>query len=170
MNSVFISNSARFVVLVLLQGLVFCNINFLGYINPYLYILFIILLPVNLSQTKVILLGFLLGLSIDFFQDSGGVHAAACLVIAYLRPLVLRFSFGITYEHQTMKFQNTAFGERFSYVLLMVFIHHFILFSMEIFDLDHFLLILKNTLFSGIFSLVAIMLTMVIFGKKKKRN
>lgn len=170
MNSVFISNSARFVVLVLLQGLVLCNINFLGYINPYLYILFIILLPVNLSQTKVILLGFLLGLSIDFFQDSGGVHAAACLVIAYLRPLVLRFSFGITYEHQTMKFQNTAFGERFSYVLLMVFIHHFILFSMEIFDLDHFLLILKNTLFSGIFSLVAIMLTMVIFGKKKKRN
>lgn len=168
MNKILFTNIARFVILVLLQGLVMSNINFLGYINPYLYILFILLLPVNLDQTKVLLLAFLLGLSIDFFQDSGGVHAAACLVIAYLRPLFLRFSFGITYEHQTMKFRNTLFGERLQYVLLMVFTHHFVLFSMEIFNFQHLFLILKNTLFSGIFSSLVILGTMVVFGKQKK--
>lgn len=168
MNSAVLTNSARFALLVLLQVLVLCNVNFLGYINPYPYILFIMLLPVGLSQTKVLFLAFLLGLSIDFFQDSGGVHAAACLVIAYLRPLILRFSFGITYEHQTMKFGNTLFSERLQYVLLMVFIHHFVLFAMEIFNFGHFLLILKNTLFSGIFSAILILFAMVVFGKGKK--
>lgn len=168
MNSALITNSVRFVLLVLLQGLVLCNINFLGYVNPYLYILFLILLPINLNQTNVIFLGFLLGLSIDFFQDSGGVHAAACLVIAYLRPLFLRFSFGITYEHQTMKLKNTLFGERLQYVAMMVFIHHFVLFSLEIFNFEHMLLILKNTLFSAIFSTILIMFSMLLFRKVRK--
>lgn len=168
MNSALLSNSVRFVLLILLQALVLCNINFLGYVNPYLYILFIILLPVNLSQSKVLIWAFLLGLSIDFFQDSGGVHATACLVIAYLRPLLLRFSFGITYEHQTMKLKNIAFGKRVQYVMLMVFSHHLVLFSMEIFNLHHFFLILKNTLFSGIFSSILILFTMLVFVKRKR--
>lgn len=166
MNKTLLSNSFRFVFLVLLQVLILCNVNFLGYINPYLYILFIVLLPVNLSQTKVLFLSFLLGLSIDFFQDSGGVHAAACLVIAYLRPLILRFSFGITYDHQTLKIPATAFGERFIYVLFMVFIHHFTLFLLEIFNVAHILLILKKTLYSGIFTSLLILFTMILFRKK----
>lgn len=168
MNNAFLSNSTRFILLLLLQGMVLCNINFLGFINPYLYILFIILLPVNLGQSKVLLLSFIFGLSLDFFQDSGGAHASACLMIAYLRPVILRFSFGISYEHQTMKFQNTSFGERFQYVVVMVAIHHFVLFSMEIFNPAHILLILKNTLFSGIFSIILILFTMILFGKRKK--
>ncbi|HET8810223.1 MAG TPA: rod shape-determining protein MreD [Flavobacteriaceae bacterium] len=166
MNSAVFLNIARFVLLVLLQGLVLCNINFLGYINPYLYVLFIILLPANLSPTKVIFYAFLLGLCIDFFQDSGGVHASACLVAAYLRPVMLQFSFGITFGHQTLKFKNTPFSERLQYVLLMVFVHHLILFSLEIFNAHHILLVLKKTLFSGIFTTLLIIFTMILFGKK----
>lgn len=166
MNKVPLLNLFRFVFLVLLQAFILCNVNFLGYVNPYLYILFIILLPVNLGQAKVLFFSFLLGLCIDFFQDSGGVHAAACLVIAYLRPLILRFSFGITYEHQTMKLRNTNFGERLTYVSVMVIFHHLVLFSLEVFTLDHLLLILKKTLFSGIFSTLLIIFTMILFGKK----
>lgn len=168
MNSVFLSNSARFIILVLLQALILSNINFLGYINPYLYILFIILLPVNLSQTKVIFFAFLLGLSVDFFQDSGGVHATACLVIAYLRPLLLRSTFGITYEHQTMKLKNTSMGERLQFIMTVVFIHHLVLFSMEFFNYSHFLLIAKHILFSGIFSTLLIFFTMLVFVRRKK--
>ncbi len=166
MNRALLSNSIRFVFLVLLQVFILCNVNFLGYINPYLYILFIILLPINLSQTKVLFYSFLLGLCVDFFQDSGGVHASACLVIAYLRPVILRFSFGVTYDHQTLKFRSTDFGERFVYILFMVFIHHLVLFSLEIFNLDHILLILKKTLYSGIFTVLLIIFTMILFRKK----
>lgn len=168
MNKFLISNIARFVILALLQVLILSNINFLGYINPYLYVFFILLLPLNLTQYKTIFFGFLMGLTIDIFEDSGGIHAAACVLIAYLRPSFLRFSFGISYEHQTVKFHQTPIAQRFTYISLMVFIHHLMLFSLEIFDLSFTVLILKKTLFSGIFTILLILIVTGIFQQNKK--
>src|SRR5210317_2097644 len=101
MNSVDTKNVLRFIVLILLQALVLDKVNFLGYINPYLYILFIILYPINNNRLFFILISFLLGLTLDMFLDSGGVHAAACVTIAFIRPGILKFAFGAIYEHQT---------------------------------------------------------------------
>src|SRR5690606_1552098 len=168
MNSQFFINIFRFELLILLQAAVLNNINFLGYINPYLYILFIILLPANIGRGQVIFYSFLLGLGIDFFAVSGGVNAAACLVIAYLRPIVLKSSFGLGYDHQTLKFSKVSFNERFVYVSTMVFIHHFVLFSLETFSFLNILSILEKTLFSGIFSIILILIVMILFGKREK--
>ena len=88
------------------------------------------------------------------FLDSGGVHAAASVTIAYIRPLFLKFSFGASYDHQTVKFSNTEFGQRFTYITILVLIHHLILFSLEIFNVSQILLILKKTLFSSIFTVL----------------
>ena len=93
MNNAITINIARFIILILLQVLVLNNINFLGYINPYIYILFIILYPIKNNRLLFIFLSFLLGLTVDLFLDSGGVHAAACVTIAYIRPILLKFSF-----------------------------------------------------------------------------
>jgi len=163
-----IANIARFVVLVLVQVLVLNHINFLGYINPYLYVLFIVLLPFDLAQWKTMVFAFLIGLTIDVFQDSGGIQAAACLVAAYLRPLILRFSYGISYDYQTVKFYKSSLSERLIYIVLLVFVHHFVLFSLIFFDFDHFILILKNTLFSGIFTIVLIGIATTLFQKAKQ--
>ncbi|MDT0674993.1 rod shape-determining protein MreD [Autumnicola musiva] len=166
MNSSIFSNIARFFGLVFLQVLVLNNINFLGYINPYLYFLFILLYPFNSNRSLFLLLAFLLGISIDVFEDSGGIHAAACLVAAFVRPQFLRFSFGISYDHQTLRLSVTPFGARLSYVFLMVMVHHLILFSLEMFSLNHILLILKKTLFSGIFTIILVFLSLALFSKK----
>ncbi|NJW54870.1 rod shape-determining protein MreD, partial [Salinimicrobium oceani] len=120
MNSVILTNAVRFVVLLLLQVLLLNNINFLGYINPYLYVLFIILFPFSGSQTLLIFLSFLLGWGVDIFEDSGGINAAACLVAAFIRPVLLRFSFGVSYDYQTIKFSSTQPGARISYVVILV--------------------------------------------------
>ena len=168
MNNAIISNTVRFVVLLLLQVLLLNNINFLGYINPYLYILFILLYPFNANQTLFIFLSFLLGLGVDIFEDSGGIHAAACLVIAYIRPAILRFSFGVSYDYQTIKFSNTAPGSRITYVAILIFVHHFVLFLLEFFNFAHFLLLLKKTLYSGIFSMILIFLTLALFNRKTR--
>jgi hypothetical protein len=116
----------------------------------------------------IIFLSFLLGLSVDLFLDSGGVHAAACVSIAYIRPIILKFSFGMIYEHQTIKFSNTEFGQRLTYFAFIVFIHHLILFSLEIFNASQILLILKKSLFSGIFTLILCLLITVIFSQKRR--
>ena len=166
MNSKLLSNIARFVILIFLQVLILNNINFLGYINPYLYVLFILLYPFAGNQSLFLILSFLLGLSIDIFEDSGGINAAACLVAAFVRPNLLRFSFGISYDHQNIRLANTAFGSKLSYIFLIVLIHHFVLFSLEMFSLNHILLILEKTLFSSIFTVILIFLSLTLFSKK----
>ncbi|MGB7785861.1 MAG: rod shape-determining protein MreD [Salinimicrobium sp.] len=168
MNNVIISNTLRFIVLLLLQVLLLNNINFLGYINPYLYVLFLILYPFNANQSLFLFLAFLLGLGVDIFEDSGGINAAACLVVAYIRPMILRFSFGVSYDYQTVRFSNTQIGSRISYVALIVFVHHFVLFLLEFFNFAHFLLLLKKTLFSGLFTIILVFLSLSLFNRKTR--
>ncbi len=166
-NKIFIL-TLRFILLVLVQVLLLNHVNFLGYINPYLYILFILVFPFSGNKSLLIILSFLLGLTIDIFGDSGGVHAAACVFIAYFRPIILKFSFGISYEYNVIKINNVDLGKRIIYISSMVFLHHFILFLLEIFNIDHIMLILKSTLFSGIFSIIIIISTLSIFSKNFK--
>lgn len=166
MNSKLFSNIGRFVILVFLQVLILNNINFAGYINPYLYVLFLLLYPFTGNQSLFLFISFLLGISIDIFEDSGGINAAACLVAAFVRPNLLRFSFGISYDHQNIRLSATPFGAKLSYVFLMVLIHHFVLFSLEMFSVNHILLILKKTFFSSIFTAILILLSLTLFSKK----
>ena len=168
MNNAISTNIARFITLILAQVLVFNNIDFLGYTNPYIYILFIMLFPIKNNRFLFLCLSFLLGLTVDLFSDSGGVHAAACVTIAYIRPVLLKFSFGLIYEHQTIKFSSTDFGQRLTYFSIIIFIHHLILFSLEIFNSSKVILILKKSLFSSIFTLILCLLITTLFSKKSK--
>ncbi len=155
----------RFVILILIQVLVLNHINFFGYLNPYIYIIFILLAPLHSNKSLFLLISFILGMTIDIFGDSGGVHAAACTIIAFFRPVALRSAFGLSYEFQTIKLSNAGFGERLGYVTLMVFLHHIVLFSLEIFNFSHILLIAKKTLFTSLFTIVITMLVLVLFRR-----
>jgi len=168
MNNVLYSNILRYVLLVGIQVLILNNINFLGYINPYIYILFIILFPIKNSRVLFLLLSFLMGLTIDIFSDSGGIHAAACVTIAYARPIFLKFCFGTIYEHQTIKFDNIDFGSKLLYISLLAVTHHLILFSLEIFNISKVILTLQKTLFSSIFTIILCVLLTVIFSRRTK--
>ena len=168
MNSLNFNSIVRFVVLILAQVLIFNNINFLGYINPYPYILFILLFPVNNNRLLFIFMSFMLGLFVDIFSDSGGVNAAACVTIAFIRPAVLKFAFGMIYEHQNIKFNNTEFGNRLIYFSILTLIHHFIMFSLEIFNISNIILILEKTLFSSIFTIILCVLISVLFSSKQR--
>ncbi|MBT8271456.1 MAG: rod shape-determining protein MreD [Flavobacteriaceae bacterium] len=168
MNNQVTLNIIRFVVLVLVQSLVLNNINFLGYVNPYIYVLFILLYPIQNNRLLFIFLSFLLGLGVDLFLDSGGVHAAASVFIAYIRPVVLKFAFGMTYEHQTVKIGQSEIGQRFTYMGLLILIHHLVLISLEVFNSGKILLILKKTLFSSIFTLILCVLITILFSQKSK--
>ena len=168
MNSLNLNSIIRFVVLVLAQALLFNNINFIGYVNPYPYVLFILLFPVNNNRTLFIFLSFMLGLFVDLFSDSGGVHAAACVTIAFIRPPILKFAFGMVYEHQNIKFNNTEFGNRVIYFSILIAIHHFIMFLLEIFNISNIILVFQKTLFSGTFTLILCILISILFSNKQR--
>lgn len=168
MNNLFSIHTVRFFVLVLVQVLILNHINFLGYINPYIYILFIALFPVKNNRVILIFLSFLLGLTIDLFLDTGGIHAAACVFIAYVRPVILKFSFGTIYEHQTVKFNSVDFDSKLIYLTLLTVLHHLVLFSLEIFSISKILLVLQKTLFSSIFTILLCITVTIIFTRKTK--
>ena len=159
-------NSVRFIILVMFQILILNHINFLGFVNPYIYVLFILLYPINGNQSLLIFVSFLLGLCIDIFGDSVGIHAAASVFIAFIRPFILKFSFGVSYEYNMIKINKAPPVAKMVYVITMVFLHHFVLFALEIFSLSHIILILKSTLLSGIFSVLLILCTLLLFSRK----
>nr|WP_315145323.1 rod shape-determining protein MreD [uncultured Flavobacterium sp.] len=154
MNSAVIANIFRFILLLAVQIIIFNNMNFLGYISPYPYILFIILFPVNGNKSGLLAASFFLGLCMDLFSNSGGFHTTACIVLAYYRPYLFKFAFGLSYEYQTIKMNDVLTPERFTFLLLSVFIHHITLFTLEAFKFTLILEILLRTLLSSVFTLL----------------
>ncbi|TDD99229.1 rod shape-determining protein MreD [Flavobacterium cellulosilyticum] len=154
MNNVLFINTFRFLLLLAVQIIIFNNMNFLGYISPFPYVLFIILYPVNSNKFGLLLASFLLGLTMDVFSNSGGIHTAACLILAYYRPYLFKFSFGLSYEYQTIKLNDVITPERFSFILFSVLIHHFVLFILEAFQFSFFWDILIRTVLSTVFTII----------------
>lgn len=168
MNSTLLVNILRFILLLAVQIIIFNNMNFLGYISPFPYLLFIILYPVNANKSVLLIASFLLGLTMDMFSNSGGIHATACLVLAFLRPYIFKFAFGLSYEYQTIKLNDVITPERFSFILLSVVIHHFTLFLLEAFQFNFFLDILLRTLLSTVFTIIICIIIIYLIKPNKR--
>ena len=168
MNSTLLLNIVRFILLISAQILIFNNIDFFGYINPFPYILFIILYPVNGNKSGLLLASFSLGIIMDMFCNSGGVHAAASITLAYLRPSFFRFSFGVSYEYQTIKINERLTPERFSFILISVITHHAILFLLEIFRFNLILDLLIRTLLSIVLTIIICIILIYLFKPNKR--
>jgi rod shape-determining protein MreD len=154
----FLQNTVRFILLVLFQVLVLNNIEFLGYVNPYLYILFIITLPVKLPKWIAILIAFATGLLIDTFSNTHGMHAFAAVLIAFLRTGIIELF--ITIEegnNPTPTFYTFGLNAYIKYVVLMVLIYHMAFFMLEAFSLAHIWLLLTKIVLSSVVTFIMIM-------------
>jgi len=156
-----------FVVLVLVQVLVFNQMQFSGFVNPYVYILFVMLLPLSAPRYVVLFSGFFIGLAVDVFSNSPGMHAAATVVIAYIRPFVVR-SISSREEDRNdypgLK-QNKFFWFLY-YTAIMVFFHHFILFYLEYLTFTHFFSTFLKIILSSVFSIFVIVLSQFLIFRK----
>lgn len=156
-----------FIVLVLIQILLLNQVQLSGYINPYMYILFILLLPVNSPAYVLLLLAFLIGLTIDMFSNSMGIHAFASVFIAYIRPYVIR-SISVRDEelHNYPGLLQNKFSWFLTYTAIIVTIHHIILFYLEVFTFSGFFNTFLRVLISSIFSIFIIVLSQFIIFRK----
>jgi hypothetical protein len=132
------------------------------------YILFLYWYPIKENRAAFIGLSFLLGLSIDFFFDTMALHSAATITIAYLRPTIMRFVFGINYEFQSFKLSNTTRAQQFTFLALLILVHHLVYFSLEIFSFANLFLIVKKVLSIGIASIVLCLLFSSLFSVNKE--
>lgn len=161
-------NIFRFVLLLAVQILVFNNMNFGGYVSAFPYILFIILYPVNGNKSGLLVSSFFLGFIMDLFCNSGGVHATSCLLLAYFRPYLFKFAFGLSYEYQTIKLNDVLTPERFTFILLAVLIHNLSLFLLESFQFSFILDVLLRTLLSTIFTIISCIILIYLIKPNKR--
>jgi rod shape-determining protein MreD len=149
-----------FILLTLLQVLLFNNIQFSGYVNPYVYIMFILILPIEIPSWLLLLLSFATGLIIDFFTGSTGMHTSATVLAGFVRPYALRIvSPRDGYESGSDPSMMT-YGFRWflTYSLLIVLVHHTALFYLEVFRLADFFRTMVRVLLSTLFSMTFILL------------
>lgn len=156
----------QFILLVLVQVVLLNNIRLGGYINPYLYILFILLLPVRIPKSLLLFLCLITGLCIDVFSDTLGLHAAATVFLGFVRPTVLRMiSPREGYEADAKPVIGQLGVQWFLiYSSLLVFLHHLVLFYLEIFRLDEFFSTFLRVLFSSLVTLVFILISQFLFS------
>jgi rod shape-determining protein MreD len=156
-----------FVFIVLIQIVLMNNIQFSGYINPYFYILFIILLPVNVPGYLLLLLGFFLGITIDIFSNTPGIHASATVFMAFIRPFIIN-SYNLDEKERMLipSIKNIGLNWFVKYVAIMVLSHHLFLFYIEVFSFSGFLHTLLRCILSSIFTFVFILISQFIIFRK----
>jgi rod shape-determining protein MreD len=158
-NSI-IRYSLIFIALILLQLLLFNNIQVSGYINPYIYIMAILILPATLPQWLILIISFLTGFIIDLFSGSLGMHSAATLLAGFVRPYVLTLISPRDGYEQDSDLSMGIYGVRwfFIYASIIVVIHHLALFYLEVFRLTDFFRTMLRVILSSAISITFIML------------
>lgn len=166
-----LSIGIRFIALVILQGLVLNNVQVLGVASTYFYVIFILFLPVEFNRIVAMVLAFILGLSIDLFSSSWGLHTFSCVFIAYLRPTLLRFLAPRDgYEFNAIPNWGTmGFTWFISYSIIGVFIHHFMVHLIEAFRFSELFNVIGRALASTVFTIVLLVIYQ-LFSFKPNRS
>lgn len=171
MNKLIQSNILRFVLILLFQVLVCKGINLNQGSFQYFHVLFypiaILLLPVDMPKPYVLLSAFALGIMVDVFYDSLGVHASASVFLAYARSYILKILEPRGgYSVKTAGLGNMEFSWFISYLSISMVIFLAVYFSMDAFSFVYFGRIVLNTLFSFILSVSLILIYQVIFRSR----
>ena len=165
-------NIIRFVLFILVQWFVLFKIPPLHrFIIPYIYFLFILWLPFSIPRFWQLVVGFLTGLSLDYFTQTPGLHAAACVLIAYIRPFVIN----ILSPKETSEFNYREPSPRtmgwtpyMVYVFILTIFHHTYLLFLEWLSFGSFLTFLIKVVATTGISMLLIFTTELLFPRKLK--
>jgi rod shape-determining protein MreD len=156
-----------FFILVLVQVLILNNIQISGLINPYIYILFVLLLPFNIPGYFLLGFSFLIGITIDIFGNTPGIHAGATVLLGFIRPGLARLisTRELIEKGTTPNLVQLGFSSFIKYTVISVLIHHLVLFFSETFSFGDILETLLRWILSSIFSILIILGSQFIIFK-----
>lgn len=166
MNNIVLANVFRFFGLLLLQGLILRQIEFedeyWNYIHIFTYPLYILLLPLRTPGTLVVVTSFAMGILVDLFYYTPGLHASTATFVGYIRPMILKWlepagKYNLNHSPTLERFGPLWF---YRYAAIMLGIHLFVYFSVEAFTYVYFLRILANTLVTFVFSFFSVFIYM----------
>jgi len=159
MNKYFIKYLGLLPVYVLLQIVVLNEVLFSAYINPFLYIILIISLPLKTPKWFLLIYAFLLGFSIDLFSGSLGVHSTATILIAFVKPFINKITIphnilADTDEITLKKVGNKAF---ITFSFFLILLHNICLFITEHLSVN--LALFGKIMASSLVTLIIVLIT-----------
>jgi rod shape-determining protein MreD len=172
MSKTIIVNILRFIVLVFIQVFLLKNIDLYNLSTPYFYILFILLLPFEVPNVLLFVLAFMLGITIDAFYDTPGLHAAACVVLAFVRILFISITVqkdGFDNEPEPT-LSIMGFRWFLTYAVVLTLVHHFFLINLEAFSLSQIEFTISRILLSSLFTVFLMLISGLLFFKRKERK
>ena len=171
MTQSIIRNSIRWIVLMFLQIFVLNNIYLGGVFNPYLYVLIILSLPIELSAVAILFIGFFTGFTLDLFTHTLGMHTMSLTLLAFMRPKILDlvaprdgFEFG-----SSVNVRDMGWGKYSVYALLLIFPHHLLLFTTEAFSSKLIWLAVQKTLLNTVLTFLLVFLIQSFTPIKKSK-
>lgn len=167
-----LKNIVRFFVLLFLQVFIVKNMELGRYFTPFIYVMFVVMLPFETPNWLALILSFIMGITIDMFYDTLGMHAAALTVVGFIRPSVLKifspregYEFGV---QPTIQYLGAPWFV--SYTSILVLVHHFILFYIEVFRFSEFFFTFFKVLMSSLLTVILIVLSQYLFYKGKQND
>lgn len=168
----FVRNLIRFMLLIMVQVYVLNTIPHLHqFITPYIYFLFILWLPFNISRIGLLITGFITGMTLDFFALTPGLHAAACVLVAYARPFIIN----ILTPKETSEFnyrepspKSLGWTPYFVYIFVLTLLHHGYLTLLEWLSFGTFLSFLIKIIATTAISMLLILTIELLFPRRMK--
>lgn len=157
-----------FLALIFVQAFLFDPILLGIPYAPFIYVLILIWIPNYWETWVVLVLGFIVGLCVDFIFLSGGIHALASLVICYIRPICIRATYNDTVNPKELRLKNESSYSLFRYSMLVVILHHFFMLVFVVFDLKNFGWFLTTWLVNSLITIVAVSLLLLLVKNQKK--
>lgn len=150
-----------------LQIFVCNNINLFGFVNPYIYVSFVFLFPLSKNRFLALSSAFIYGIILDFFSDTGAVHAFALVFVTYIRIFFLKLYFRKSdLDFLLFRLSKESFGKVFNYVITLTFIHHLIMFLLANFNFSDMVGVLTNSLYATLFTTLLYFLGSFLFNKR----
>ncbi|MCK9164072.1 MAG: rod shape-determining protein MreD [Bacteroidales bacterium] len=170
MNKDILLGFLHFILIGAFQVFILNGMHFVGYINPIVYVWFILMLPTNTPKWAVLLLSFSMGIAVDIFAGYIGLHCAILTFIGFIRPLFINIFFSGKEIESNLRPSIAEMGlsNFLPYLAILVFIHHFLYFTFEIFSFaEFFKTLLRITISSVSTILIILLLDFLLFRQKK---
>ena len=148
----------RYVVVMLLQVLLFDQLQLWGVCHPYIYVLCLLMLPITLPHSVDMLIGAAAGLVMDVFCNSLGIHMAACVLLMLIRPYLL----GVIVNdkdrlNEQINLRTIGLEALVRYTVILVLVHHLTVFSMAAWSWNHMSFALIETAVSSAVTILVVL-------------
>lgn len=175
--NVYLKNTLRFCIIVFLQVLILNKITLRWWSEPsgfpifipYVYPLFLLLLPFETPVWALLILGFILGLTVDVFMNTAGMHACATVLIAYLRTNVLSALLPRNlseYAGQHPSIKTIGWMPFLVYSAFLIILHHFLYFTVELWNVSNFGFLMLKVLVSAVTSMLFVIAYLLLFTRQ----